>query len=58
MLLIALALVLFGLFLMFEALDMLFQMNPLSLIVMAFSAIFVFAGVVLLVIALTAIAVI
>jgi hypothetical protein len=58
MLPIALALIIFGIFLMSESLNMLFQMNPSSLIVMAFGAVFVFSGIILVVIALTAFAVI
>jgi len=54
MLLIALALVLLGVFLMSESSAMLFEMNPYSLVVMAFGALFIFAGIVLAVVALTA----
>jgi len=56
MLLVALALIMFGLFLVFEAVGMLFQMSPLSLVVMSFGAVFVFAGIVLLVVALIGVA--
>jgi hypothetical protein len=53
MLLAALALTLFGIFLVFESLNMLFQMDPFALIVMMLGATFVFSGIVLIVIALT-----
>jgi hypothetical protein len=56
MLLAALVLIVFGLFLVFEALGMLFQMSPFSLVVMCFGAVFVFAGIVLLVVALVGVA--
>jgi hypothetical protein len=54
MLLAALALMLFGIFLVFESLNMLFQMNPFALVVTMLGATFVFSGIALLVIALTA----
>ena len=54
MLLVALALILLGIFLMSESSAMLFEMNPYSLIVMTFGALFIFAGIVLIIIALTA----
>jgi hypothetical protein len=58
MLLIALALILLGIFLMFQSLNMLFDMNSLVFVVMTLSALFIFSGIVLLVIAIAAIAVI
>ena len=54
MLLVALALILLGIFLMSESSAMLFEMNAYSLIVMTFGALFIFAGIVLIIIALTA----
>jgi hypothetical protein len=54
MLLAALALTIFGIFLVFESLNMLFEMNPFALIVTMLGATFVFAGILLMVIALTA----
>jgi len=56
MLLIALALIFLGMFLMSESLDMLFEMNSFSLIAIALGALFIFSGIALIVIALTAIA--
>jgi len=58
MLLIALALILLGIFLMFQSLNMLFDMNSLVFVAMTLSALFIFSGIVLLVIAIAAIAVI
>jgi len=58
MLLIALALIVLGIFLMFESLNMLFDMNSLVFVAMTLSALFIFSGIVLLVIAIAAIAVI
>jgi hypothetical protein len=57
MLLIALALIVFGIFLMFESSNMLFQMNPQFIIVMLLAALFVFSGIILAIIAMTTIAV-
>jgi len=54
LLLVALGLVVFGVFLMFESSSMLFAMNPYSLVVILFGGLFIFAGIVLIVIALTA----
>jgi uncharacterized membrane protein HdeD (DUF308 family) len=56
MLLIALVLVILGILLMFESSNMLFEMNPLSIIVMTLAALFIFSGIVLIVIAVAAIA--
>ena len=58
MLLIGLALILLGIFLMFQSLNMLFDMNSLVFVAMTLSALFIFSGIVLLVIAIAAIAVI
>jgi hypothetical protein len=58
MLLIALGLIILGIFLMFESLNMLFDMNSLVFVTMTLSALFIFSGIVLLVIAIAAIAVI
>lgn len=58
MLLIALALIVLGIFLMFESLNMLFEMNSLVFVAMILSALFIFSGIVLLVIAIAAITVI
>ena len=57
-LLIALALIVLGIFLMFQSLNMLFEMNSLVFVAMTLSALFIFSGIVLLVIAIAAIAVI
>jgi uncharacterized membrane protein HdeD (DUF308 family) len=56
MLLIALVLVILGILLMFESSSMLFEMNPLSIIVMTLAALFIFSGIALIVIAVAAIA--
>ena len=58
MLLIALALIIFGIFLMFQSLNMLFDMNSLVFVAMILSVLFIFSGIVLLVVAIAAIAVI
>jgi uncharacterized membrane protein HdeD (DUF308 family) len=58
MLLIALALIILGIFLMFQSLNMLFDMNSLVLVAMILSVLFIFSGIVLLVVAIAAIAVI
>ena len=57
-LLIALALIVLGIFLMFQSLNMLFEMNSLVFVAMTLSALFIFSGIVLLVIAIAAIAVV
>ena len=57
MLLIALALILLGMFLMSESLNMLFEMNPFTLVAIALGALFIFSGIALIVISLAAIAV-
>jgi uncharacterized membrane protein HdeD (DUF308 family) len=58
MLLIALALIVLGIFLMFQSLNMLFDMNSLVFVTMTLSALFIFSGIVLLVIAIATIAVV
>jgi hypothetical protein len=58
MLLIALALIVLGIFMMFQSLNMLFEMNSLVFVAMTLSALFIFSGIVLLVIAIAAIAVV
>jgi len=57
MLLIALVLIVFGIFLIFNSLNLLFEMNSLVFVEMILGALFVFSGIVLLVIAIAAIAV-
>ena len=57
MLLIAFALIVFGIFLIFNSLNLLFEMDSLVFVEMILGALFVFSGIVLLVIAIAAIAV-
>ena len=55
MLLIAFALIVFGIFLIFNSLNLLFEVNSLVFVEMILGALFVFSGIVLLVIAIAAI---
>jgi hypothetical protein len=55
-LLIALVLIMFGIFLMFQSLNMLFDMNSFVFVAIILSALLIFSGIVLLVIAIAAIA--
>jgi hypothetical protein len=57
MLLIALGLIVIGLFLMLQSSNMLFEMNPLSIVLLVLAVLFVFSGITLIVIALTAISI-
>jgi uncharacterized membrane protein HdeD (DUF308 family) len=57
MLLIALGLMIFGVFLMLQSSNMLFEMNPLSIVFLLFAVLFVFSGIVIIVIALTAVSI-
>ena len=52
----ALVLVILGILLMFESSNMLFEMKPLSIIVMTLAALFIFSGIALIIIAVAAIA--
>jgi uncharacterized membrane protein HdeD (DUF308 family) len=54
--LIALALIIFGIFLMFQSLNTLFDTSSLVFVAMILSALFIFSGIVLLIIAIAAIA--
>lgn len=56
MLLAALVLVVAGVLLMLWSANMLFEMNPMSVFVMGLAAILIFAGVVLIVLAVVALA--
>lgn len=56
MLLIALILVIVGILLMFQSSIMLFEMNPLSVVVMALAALFIFTGIALFIVAFAAVA--
>jgi len=55
-LLIGVALIMLGIFLMFQSLNMLFEMNSLVFVAIILSALFIFSGIILLVIAIAAIA--
>jgi hypothetical protein len=57
MLLIALGLIVIGLFLMLQSSNMLFEMNPLTIVLLVLAVLFVFSGITLIVIALTAISI-
>jgi hypothetical protein len=52
MMALGLALTLLGVLLLFETIDMLFQMNPLSLVAIVVAAVFLLSGIVLLVVSL------
>ena len=56
MLLAALVLVVAGVLLMLQSTNMLFEMNPMSVFVMGLAAVLIFAGVVLIVLAIAALA--
>jgi hypothetical protein len=49
---LGLALTLLGVLLLFETIDMLFQMNPLSLVAIVAAAVFLLSGIALLVVSL------
>ena len=56
MLLAALVLVVFGILLMLESSNMLFEMNPLSIVFMVLAVLFIFSGIILIVVGLAAMA--
>jgi hypothetical protein len=56
MLLVALILVVLGILFMFESSNMLFEMNPLSIVFMVLASLFIFSGIILIVMGLAAIA--
>jgi hypothetical protein len=56
MLLAALVLVVLGILLMFQSSNMLFEMNPLSIVFMVLAALFIFSGIILIVMGLAAMA--
>jgi uncharacterized membrane protein HdeD (DUF308 family) len=56
MLLAALVLVVLGILLMFESSDMLFEMNFLSIVFMVLASLFIFSGIILIVMGLAAMA--
>ena len=56
MLLAALVLVVFGILLMFKSSDMLFEMNFLSIVFMVLASLFIFSGIILIVVGLAAMA--
>ncbi len=56
MLLAALVLVVVGVLLMLQSTNMLFEMNPMSVFVMGLAVVLIFAGVVLIVLAVAALA--
>jgi len=56
MLLAALVLVVFGILLMLESSNMLFEMNPLSIVFMVLAVLFIFSGIILIVMGLAAMA--
>ncbi|MBX5321946.1 MAG: hypothetical protein ACQXXG_09405 [Candidatus Bathyarchaeia archaeon] len=56
MLLAALVLVVAGVLLMLQSTNMLFEMNPMAVFVMGLAAVLIFAGVILIVLAIAALA--
>jgi hypothetical protein len=56
MLLAALILVIFGILLMFQSSNMLFEMNPLSIVFIVLASLFIFSGIILIVVGLAAVA--
>ncbi|MGQ9529842.1 MAG: hypothetical protein ACUVQX_00210 [Candidatus Bathycorpusculaceae bacterium] len=56
MMLIALALIIVGILLMFQSSSMLFEVNPLSIVIMVLAALFIFSGIILIVMATAAMA--
>jgi uncharacterized membrane protein HdeD (DUF308 family) len=52
----ALVLVVVGVFLMFQSSNMLFEMNPLSIVFMVLALLFIFSGIILILLGLAAMA--